>query len=388
MNNENRSLTLEEEVTHLISLQQEGSYWDFKREWYKNKTNLLLDIICMANNLSNHDGYIIIGVDEENDYLIANVENDSNRRNTQNIVDFLKDKKFAGGIRPLVHVEQLTLNGVSIDVIVIENSHNTPFYLTDQFEGVRANNIYTRVMDTNTPIDKSADINNVEYLWRKRFRLDDTPIEKIKYYLQQPNNWAKSTINTDCVKYYIFSPEYVIKLEWDRARTGYEFYFFGQMNHEPSWLIITLNYYQTTLDQFICASLDGGRCLVVAPSLSRVSFTRIDSWDVSYRYYEENSLEYILTQFLRDENDEEYMYAYYKLMKCVLLFDSEIERKQFEEYVRQNESHYRDLYSAQGDTRLPYFPDIEGYNMDAFKTDYRNALAMQKMLEEFRKPCD
>ena len=56
-----------------------------------------------------------------------------------------------------------------MDIIVIENSHNTPFFLVDQFEGVRANHIYTRVMDTNTPIDKSADINHIEYLWRKRF---------------------------------------------------------------------------------------------------------------------------------------------------------------------------------------------------------------------------
>ena len=54
------------EIRELINLKQEGSYWDFKREWYKNNKNadLLHDIICMANNLSNRDGYIIIGVKE------------------------------------------------------------------------------------------------------------------------------------------------------------------------------------------------------------------------------------------------------------------------------------------------------------------------------------
>ena len=185
-------ITFEEKIVRLISLHQEGGYWDFKREWYTNKTDLLHDIICMANNLSDRDAYIIIGVDEENENKIKDVNNDPNRKSTQNIVDFLKDKKFAGGVRPLAHVEQLNLSGGSIDVIVIENSHNTPFYLTDRFERVNANNIYTRVMDTNTPVDKSADINNVEYLWRKRFRLDDTPLEKIQLYISNIHDWENS----------------------------------------------------------------------------------------------------------------------------------------------------------------------------------------------------
>lgn len=44
-------------IEKLISLKQEGSYWDFKREWYSQdkKADLLHDIICMANNLSSLD---------------------------------------------------------------------------------------------------------------------------------------------------------------------------------------------------------------------------------------------------------------------------------------------------------------------------------------------
>ena len=89
--------TLKNTISELISLRQEGGYWDFKKQWYgnNNKTDLLHDIICMANNLENCDAYIVIGVDEENDYSIVDTKNDANRRNTQNIVDFLKDKKFA-----------------------------------------------------------------------------------------------------------------------------------------------------------------------------------------------------------------------------------------------------------------------------------------------------
>lgn len=96
-----------EEILNLIELKQEGSYWDFKKQWYEDghEGDLLHDIICMANNLVNREAYIIIGVDEEKDYCAYDVDNDSHRRTTQNLVDFLRDKKFAGDVRPLVTVE-------------------------------------------------------------------------------------------------------------------------------------------------------------------------------------------------------------------------------------------------------------------------------------------
>ena len=78
---------LTKEVLDLIESKREGSYWDFKREWYKKEKidDLLLDIICMSNNLVDRDCYIIIGVDEESDCKIKNVSGDKNRKNTQNL---------------------------------------------------------------------------------------------------------------------------------------------------------------------------------------------------------------------------------------------------------------------------------------------------------------
>ena len=98
------------DIKKLISLKQEGNYWDFKREWYSQdkKADLLHDIICMANNLVNRDAYIIIGVDEENDYSFSSVKSDPNRKNTQKLVDFLREKHFAGGVRPIVSVKNIS----------------------------------------------------------------------------------------------------------------------------------------------------------------------------------------------------------------------------------------------------------------------------------------
>ncbi len=168
------------EIQYLLELKQEGAYWDFKQEWYtpdKDDTDLLHDIICLANNLENHDAYIIIGI-EDKTFNVLGVASDVNRKNTQMLVDFLKDKKFAGDIRPIVKVQTISINEKEIDIIVIKNTTNTPYYLKEKYKGVFANNIYTRIQDSNIAINRSADIDKIEYLWKKRFDLLQTPIEK------------------------------------------------------------------------------------------------------------------------------------------------------------------------------------------------------------------
>ena len=35
------------EICQLIAMKQEGSYWDFKKEWYNKKSDLLHDIMRM-----------------------------------------------------------------------------------------------------------------------------------------------------------------------------------------------------------------------------------------------------------------------------------------------------------------------------------------------------
>lgn len=374
-----QGLSLNEEVTNLICLRQEGSFWDFKKQWYTNKSDMLHDIICMSNNLSNRTAYIIIGIDEQQDYSIVDVSCDPNRKNTQKLVDFLKDKKFAGGIRPVVHVESLHYSNGVIDTIVIENSSNTPFYLTAQYEGVRASSIYTRVMDTNTPIDKSADINHVEQLWRKRFHLDDTPIEKFRYYIRSPDDW--NTIQDNNMGYfYKYSPEYTITCEKDESADGYEYYIFGQVNTNPSWWLITLRYHQTAIEQFQGIALDGGRSFVIAP---RRAYDLLNTDVSSFGFYIQNDLRCRLLEFYhRKEISEEYSYRSY--MRAIVVFRSEHEYKSFLNYVQTHMGEYHDIYKRRGNTGLPHFPNLSGYDMEHFKKDYKDALVMCDMLNEFR----
>lgn len=76
------------EIYNLIRLKQE-EYWILKGSVTTTQENYCHDIICMANNLIEHNGYIIIGVDEESDYQSVNVLNDINSLNTQKIVDLI-----------------------------------------------------------------------------------------------------------------------------------------------------------------------------------------------------------------------------------------------------------------------------------------------------------
>ena len=370
------------EIRELISLKQEGSYWDFKREWHSNNADLLHDIICYANNLVKRDCYIIIGIDEEKDYSIVDVINDTNRKNTQKLVDFLQDKKFAGGIRPVVLFESIQIENATLDIIVIKNSNNTPYFLTETYKDVYKNNIYTRVMDTNTPKPGSADINHIEYLWKKRFHLLDTPLERVQYFLKDSTGWESSPLDFDNMKYYRKYPEYRIVSEKDDTRDGYEFYLFSQVDSHPHWYVTTLYYHQTPLETFLEIAMDGGRWSAVAPQRSAISERGDFSFTPKpyYAYYIKDSLRYTLHDFLDGKNDSPEAYRQY--MNWILVFENEDERVGFEKYVLKNICLYKKILAEQKSHRLPNLPE---YNMTHFEQEIKASKTLQIMLDEYRE---
>ena len=370
--------TFEDKMFELIQLKQEGEYWDFKRQWHENKADLLHDIICMANNLSDSDGYIIIGIDEEKDYSIRDVKLDKNRKNTQKIVDFLKDKKFVGDNRPTVYVQPIEWAEQFIDVIVIQNNMHTPYYLKEDFQGIKANYIYTRIMDTNTAKNCSADLDKVEYLWKKRFGINKTAQERVTIYLKDKKNWFQNEFG---VIYYKFAPEFTIKCEYDESRKGYEVYMLGQIDNTPYWEDIYLYYHSTLLHTVSAVALDGGRCFSTAPNRK---FIKIDKKNYCYYYFIENSLEYVLheyyifdTRILSEES-----WARQKFFDVVLLFNSEDEREKFNEYVLTQQ----DRFTPYKEDEVPYISDLPGYNVKELKQQWFNARTFKKLLDEFRNP--
>jgi len=84
------------------------------------------------------------------------------------LIDFIRSKNFAGGFRPEIEISKIDINNNEIDIIVIFDRPYKPYYLDSDFQGLKANHIYTRTNDSNTPKNKSADLYVVEKMWRQR----------------------------------------------------------------------------------------------------------------------------------------------------------------------------------------------------------------------------
>ena len=370
---------LEQRVLQCIASKHEEDAWDFKKSWHTKKSDLLHDIICMSNLLVNEDGIIIIGCDEEADYQLRDVSEDPDRKNTAGLVVFLRDKKFAGGVRPAVQVHTMTINGKTLDIIVVKNTRNTPYYLVERFDEVRAHHIYTRVMDTNTPIDKSADPDRIEKLWRKRFALDCTALEKLHVYLQHPEDWA--SVDGEMSYFYKFAPEFVIETESD-DRNGYEYYLFSQMDSTPHWYNVRIKYHQTILYDTLGIALDGGRLFTSCPNIE--SFRLAEHQSCIYRAYTRGSLRYALHEFFYfHEHSGDADHARREYLNCIPVFYSENEKTEFEAFASINFPRC----ALPNNCYVPHIPKQlpHGLNGDAFTADYRDALRLQLLLRDFRK---
>lgn len=186
-------------VESFIKKHSEGSYWDFKQNWHNNNSDLLKDIICMANNttVDMQDGYIIFGI-EDKTFKITGVIDDINRKNQENIIGFLNSQIWSGEEIPDIEVKNIQIYGKEIDVLIIHNSNVTPYYLLKDYVKntpgkdktiVHAGVIYSRVEDRNTSSAECATKQATEFLWKKRFGLVGTDSDKVTKRLKNKNHW-------------------------------------------------------------------------------------------------------------------------------------------------------------------------------------------------------
>ena len=157
---------------------------------------------------------------------------------------------------------------------------------------------------------------------------------------------------------------------------------FNQTDIEPRWYDINLYYHQTKLASLDGISLDGGRYFTTSPRTDGVSLTHYNQWDLSFKYFIKDSMEYIVHEFFYHPDGDDATYAHNRFIECVLVFDSHREKERFKEYIKQlwpNKANYND------NIWLPSFPRIEGYNMEAFKEEYINSQILKRMFEEFRE---
>lgn len=365
------NMSFKEEILGLIGLGAEGAYWDFKQKWHSKNSDLLHDIICMANNLENRDAYIIIGVNNDGTLCGVPIED---RKSQQNLIDFLKDKKFAGGIRPSVYVRTLNLDH-PIDVLVIKNSMNTPYYLTEAYQGIFVGNIYTRVGDTNTPKTSTADVDKTEYLWRKRFGLDLSPLKKAIFLLHSPKDWLPVGTNgrhssSKYTGHYYHKqfPEFNLEYQqcenrFDKGRIDSiekEFYWMNKLPrplHRAYIYDLSIKYHSTILYETLSISADNTRFERVLWN-NMILFQNTSEEYISYCYIEKDSIEFSLDNWLCNSHEtvpqiEEYSiinplepwllqpeYKDYNPYDVVPVFENKIEHQAFREYVKSRQADF------------------------------------------------
>lgn len=203
-------------VKQLMRLGREGGYWDFKGRYSDNKAELLLDIICMANNQADLDAYLIYGI---HDYTmeVLGVEKDTNRLKLNQLSQFLSGKHFAMYV-PEIDLQTIYLENHEVDVLIIYNTNKTPYYLENDFKDrdthVIHGNIYTRLNDRKAGTSEAAPYYCIEHLWKKRFGIEMSIMQRLNMRLEEYKQWKFDWGNKKYA-YHIDFPEFRMEIEDD-----------------------------------------------------------------------------------------------------------------------------------------------------------------------------
>ena len=323
-------------VEGLIAARKEGDHWDFKRERHAKPGDLIKDIICLANS-PRHTGdrYIIYGVDDTG--TVAGMQSATGRTQAD-IVNTLSNAGFAGGVYPDIYLQQIKIQGLGIEVLVIKDRPEKPYYLQRTYHkgGIRLNpgTVYSRVRDSNTPSDQVAPFHDIERMWRERFGLDRTPYQRLQKYLLDKDSWVQTSeyvwFHSQWPEFTIFPTEeepWAVQAgeNWVRAATN------------PSAFVrpFKFSFHQTVLARVECILYDEMRSITPVPSAQFVH--RNDRWFFSLSA---GTLEFRFLQFLTGSKREQLLQDGLSdgrgLSVPVILFRSDMERQAFIGELKRN----------------------------------------------------
>ncbi|MBD1944238.1 ATP-binding protein [Coleofasciculus sp. FACHB-712] len=264
--------------------QTESESLDFKRQFHQNNIELLHDIICLANSYVEGDRYLVFGVAD--DKTIVGVQSDSNRKNNAGIQDLLRQSNF--NRIPTIRLQTIEYQpSIEVDILLIRNRPDKPFFLvkdkTSQGKTIRAGVIYTRLGDTNIPLQESAPEAQIELMWRERFGLGLPPLERMKLLLNDFKDWE--SINEDAQLYHKQFPEFTVrkgKQINDHFRESWSDRFPDVSAHSFE---VELRYFETIIYKETFVTCDGGRYQIPLP--------KIDISNPERKFYiQENSFAY------------------------------------------------------------------------------------------------
>lgn len=275
----------------------ESEYLDFKKVYPENNVKFVHDVLCLANSETQNDRFLVFGV--ANNREIIGLESDPNRLVQSQLIDLLRNSNL--NCLPTIRLDTHSYHGKEIDVLCIGNRKEKPYFLlrdkADRTSTVRAGVVYTRAGDTNTPINSTADDRKIETMYRERFRIDASPIERLKVYLADTERWTYTDEEGVTIFHYETFPEFTISL-LDSEQGFSEPWTEGFPDPTVYRYILRCKYYGTKLYERITVSLDGGRMMEVVPSQRAVELGE-DKFRFYY-FFKEGTIEYLLHQMVRD----------------------------------------------------------------------------------------
>lgn len=320
----------------------ENDHWDFKEEWHEDNGELLRDIMNFVNTPHHDDCYIILGIDDK-DGKIVGVEKDPNRKSKQQLQDYLRRQPFAQNWYPLTNVETFKLSRHCIDVITIKNSNNVPIYLsrrvTRKGGPMQPGLIYSRINDSNTPVNESTSDKQMELLWLKRFHLDVSIYDRYKAILMRPEDWEQIITEDNRESYiYLRDPNFAIKVDGplENKNSHFESFMVSEFNVRVEWFIIRLFYGNNEIYYNYDIPIDDSPAEMIIPDHNFINVNGVFN-GISYHCYVKDELPYILTNFINDVRDVSHVSHWWDFVTSDnVIYKNKKEKAHYEKMVSDN----------------------------------------------------
>lgn len=331
-------------IKQLIEEGKEGDYWDFKECHHEKAGDLIHDVICFANTIRHQgDRYIIFGVTDNG--IIKDKETNAQKRNQSDIINTLSQAGFAGNSYPDVFLKEIIIDGKNIDVLIIKDKPEKPYYLQKEYnnKGVKINpgTIYTRIRDANTPKNQVAPAPDIEKMWRERFGLSSTPLERVKIYLQDFNGWEE-TLETEW--HYKQFPEFTVTeiVEDIREVIGGESWVRSAINPKAFVSTMRVKYHQTVLKNVCCIYYDEMRYITPAPKPTFIElYTNNKEWFYSICA---DSFDFFMLQFLTKREAQDLLHNgindRYSFNIPVIIFSLDVQKDSFVNHLKGKKIQY------------------------------------------------
>ncbi len=339
---------LKETILNYINLKKEGLNWDFKKEYGSSNSELVKDIICLANSVYFGDKYLIFGVDEKQDYKVCDVRNNKNRKTLEKITDLLLGYNFVNGVIPKIDLDTISIENKSIDVITIKNiSLEKPYYLIRKpnKSDLREFNVYSRINTNNTPTNKSIFSRDLEMIWKERFGFFNNPYDRFLEKLKEPLNWSNNPISGE-----VFHNKYCYNLidsdfRIETISYSEDYLIFGAYFLSPIHHLVTANlvFKGKPIKEFRYYMADEFSSIIGLPKIQSINHN--SNLRKYYYYYLLNDFDGIFHYFC-NKGDLEFnnyrssnYFLYFKDEAEKELFDNE-HRSKFEKYFKNEKNKH------------------------------------------------